>query len=63
MKRKQGLRVQHLTSTPAASVSQLPAGEGARPQPGSQGPGEKESGKSPDVAQRLTGERVEDKVC
>lgn len=34
MKLKQGLQVQHLTSTPAASVSQLPAGEGATPQPG-----------------------------
>lgn len=34
-----------------------------RPSPSSPGPGEKESGKSPDVVQHLTGERVEDKIC
>lgn len=33
MKLKQGLQGQHLTSTSAAPVNQLPAGEGATAQP------------------------------
>ena len=33
------------------------------PSPGSQSLGQKESRKSPDVVQHLTGERMEDQVC